>query len=101
MAVPFLVVSSARGSAPAAAGTIGPAVRYLNQAKRGAMLASKVFHRARKLSLRGAQRRSNLLPDERTSARQAGDCFGAARLAMTGLIHDRVGPAMPLTVKAL
>ena len=34
--------------------------------------------------LRGAQRRSNLLPDECKSARQAGDCFGAARLAMTG-----------------
>ena len=32
------------------------------------------------LSLRGAQRRSNPLPDERNAARQAGDCFGAARL---------------------
>ena len=42
------------------------------------------FHRAWKLSLRGAERRSNLLPDERTSARQAGDCFAAPRLAMTG-----------------
>ena len=31
----------------------------------------------------GAQRRSNPLPDERSSVRQAGDCFGAARLAMT------------------
>ena len=37
-------------------------------------------------------RRSNLLPDERTSARQAGDCFVASRLAMTGLagrFHSR------------
>ncbi len=40
------------------------------------------------LSLRGAQRRSNLLPDERTTARQAGDCFGARRLAMTGCSGD-------------
>jgi hypothetical protein len=36
------------------------------------------------LSLRDAERRSNLLPDERRNARQAGDCFGAVRLAMTG-----------------
>jgi len=36
------------------------------------------------LSLRGAKRRSNPLPDERSSARQAGDCFGASHLAMTG-----------------
>ena len=33
------------------------------------------------VSLRGAQRRSNPLPDEPRNARQAGDCFGAARLA--------------------
>ena len=46
------------------------------------------FHGGGKLSLRGAQRRSNPLPDERTSARQAGDCFGAARLAMTGCSGD-------------
>ena len=51
-------------------------------------------HRAWNLSLRGAERRSNLLPDERTSARQAGDCCGAARLAMTtGWL------GFPLTVK--
>jgi hypothetical protein len=37
------------------------------------------------LSLRGAQRRSNPLPDERTPARQAGDCFVASLLAMTGV----------------
>ena len=37
----------------------------------------------RHLSLRGAERRSNPLPDERASARQAGDCFVAPRLAMT------------------
>jgi hypothetical protein len=37
------------------------------------------------LSLRGAERRSNPLPDEPSYARQAGVCFGAARLAMTGL----------------
>ena len=47
----------------------------------------RAFHREWKtqptLSLRGAERRSNLLPDERTSARQAGDCFVAPRLAMT------------------
>jgi len=36
------------------------------------------------LSLRGAKRRSNLLPDEPMYARQAGDCFGASHLAMTG-----------------
>ena len=36
------------------------------------------------LSLRGAQRRSNPLPDEPRYARQAGHCFGATRLAMTG-----------------
>ena len=39
----------------------------------------------RTLSLRGAQRRSNPLPDEPRYARQARDCFVAARLAMTGL----------------
>jgi protein-S-isoprenylcysteine O-methyltransferase Ste14 len=36
------------------------------------------------LSLRGALRRSNPPPDKRSSALQAGDCFGARRLAMTG-----------------
>ena len=44
------------------------------------------------LSLRGAARRSNLLPDQRNSARHAGDCFVASRLAMTGLagrFHSR------------
>jgi hypothetical protein len=35
------------------------------------------------LSLRGAQRGSNPPPDDRSSVRQAGDCFGAVRLAMT------------------
>ena len=35
--------------------------------------------------MRGAERRSNLLPDEPSYARQAGDCFVAPRLAMTGL----------------
>ena len=44
-------------------------------------------NRRNKLSLRGAQRRSNLLPDEPRYARQAGDCFGAARLAMTVSTH--------------
>jgi hypothetical protein len=47
-----------------------------------------VFTREGKPSLRGALRRSNLLPDERSCARQAGDCFGAARLAMTGCSGD-------------
>ncbi len=60
------------------------------------------FHRAWKrrnnLSLRGTQRRSNLLPDERNSARQAGDCFGAARLAMTGFTHDENALAKPDTL---
>jgi hypothetical protein len=37
----------------------------------------------RLLSLRGASRRSNLPPDEPPAARQAGDCFVAALLAMT------------------
>ncbi len=46
------------------------------------------FHREWNLSLRGAQRRSNPLPDEPSYARQAGDCFGAARLAMTGCAGD-------------
>ena len=48
----------------------------------------KGFHPDRKcrllVSLRGAERRSNPLPDERSSARQAGDCFVAPLLAMTG-----------------
>jgi hypothetical protein len=35
------------------------------------------------VSLRGAQHRSNPLPDKPAVVRQAGDCFGAARLAMT------------------
>ena len=50
------------------------------------------FHREWKiqpaLSLRGAERRSNPLPDEPRYARQAGDCFVAPRLAMTGT-HSR------------
>ncbi len=50
----------------------------------GARSALEGFHREWKLSLRGAWRRSNPLPDEPSYARQAGDCFGAARLAMTG-----------------
>ena len=45
------------------------------------------WNRRNNLSLRGAQRRSNPLPDERNSAREAGDCFGAARLAMTVSTH--------------
>src|SRR5580692_4016294 len=39
--------------------------------------------------LLGAQRRSNPPPDERPAVRQAGDCFVAARLAMTGDGDDR------------
>src|ERR1700677_301712 len=34
--------------------------------------------------LLGAKRRSNLPPDELRNTRQAGDCFGASHLAMTG-----------------
>jgi hypothetical protein len=57
-----------------------------NQARRQAQgeqrLTLEHFHREWKRrnnpSLRGAQRRSNPLPAERTSARQAGDCFGAS-----------------------
>jgi hypothetical protein len=48
--------------------------------------AARCVENSQPLSLRGAQRGSNPLPDERTSARQAGDCFVAARLAMTGSI---------------
>jgi hypothetical protein len=45
------------------------------------------WNRRNNLSLRGARRRSNLLPDEPSYAHQAGDCFGAARLAMTVSTH--------------
>ena len=47
------------------------------------------FHREwncrNNLSLREAKRRSNPVPDERTSAREARDCFVASLLAMTRL----------------
>jgi hypothetical protein len=46
------------------------------------------WNRRNNLSLRGAERRSNPLPDEPRYARQAGDCFDAARLAMTVSTHD-------------
>ena len=56
------------------------------------------------LSLRGAQRRSNLLPDEPRYVRQAGDCFGAARLAMTGLAgfstYRQNAPLIPAQAEA-
>ena len=54
--------------------------------------APERFHREWNLrntpSLRGVQRRSNPPPDEPGYVRQAGDCFGAARLAMTVSTHD-------------
>jgi hypothetical protein len=50
--------------------------------------AAERLHRERKRPAKPViarrLRRSNLLPDGRSSARQAGDCFVAARLAMTG-----------------
>jgi len=52
------------------------------------------------LSLRGAKRRSNLLPDEPRYARQAGDCFVAARLAMTGLFRRCTLLLLPLLRRA-
>ena len=60
------------------------------------------FHRAPKrpanpLSLRGAQRRSNPPRDEPCYARQAGDCFGAPRLAMTGCSGDSTHSENALT----
>ncbi len=63
----------------------------------GLGLISERFHREwncrNNLSLRGAQPRGNLLPDEPRCARQAGDCFGAARLAMTVFApRDRATP---------
>ncbi len=51
------------------------------------------------LSLRGAERRSNLLPDEPRYARQAGDCFGAARLAMTTSTHGENTPGHHLCAR--
>jgi hypothetical protein len=66
----------------------------------------RAFHREWKtqptLSLRGAQRRSNLLPGERTSTRQAGDWFGASALQESARHgrdkpgHDEIG-VPPLT----
>jgi hypothetical protein len=46
-------------------------------------------------SLRGAERRSNLLPDEPRNARQAGDCFVALLLAMTA------GSTIPVRMEML
>ena len=64
---------------------VSPSVRRASQPVEpsGHHGSMPVIGSAMPASLRGAQRRSNLLPDERNSVRQAGDCFGAARLAMT------------------
>jgi len=56
------------------------------------------WNRRNNLSLRGAQRRSNLRLNERTAVRQAGDCFGAARLAMTVFTHGENALAKPDTL---
>ena len=45
MEVPFLAVSPVVGSAAAAAGTIGPTLRYLNWARHGPVLASEAMRR--------------------------------------------------------
>ena len=51
------------------------------------------------LSLRGAQRRSNLLRDVPPAVRHAGDCFGAARLAMTMEVGAMTVDASAMTVE--
>jgi len=59
------------------------------------------FTMSRNCHCEARSRRSNLLPDEPSYGRQAGDCFGAARLAMTGCSHFILISNLPLLLCAV
>jgi hypothetical protein len=59
------------------------------------------FTMSRNCHCEARSRRSNLLPDEPSYGRQAGDCCGAARLAMTGCSHFILISNLPLLLCAV
>jgi len=85
----------AAGAAAIAHGRVDPAAHRTSILTLSSLTLSSL-----PLSLRGAQRRSNLLPDEPRYARQAADCFGAVRLAMTVPPHGENAPTQAAPVMA-